>query len=478
MSVVLGVDLATAHARVVALDEDGSVLAERDHPLPGVDSPVEGAREQQAAYAEVVTSLLGRVTDDLGSRGPDVRALSLTGTSGTVVPCDRSGRPTGPALLYSDQQSGHEAERLRAAGIEATATSPMARIGHLLAHGAELVLHTPDVVHAALLGQVVPADTSHALKAGIDAQRCAWDERALAALEVPADALPDLVHPGTVLGELATAVREQAGLPPGVRVVAGMTDGCTAQVAAGAVARGDSVGVLGTTLVLKAVADHEVRGLGGALYSHLAPDGSWWPGGASNVGARPVSTEFGGTSPAALTDLEAAAAAVGPAECVSYPLRGTGERFPFSRPDATGFDLGRAPDRATAYRAFLEGVAFVERLALDTLRDHGVAPRLHHLAGGGSRSELWSRLRATVLDVPVVRARRASSAYGAALLALAAVEHAALPDVVERTLPAGGREPVAPLTGERDRLLTSFHRLREELLLRGLLDPRPDPRTA
>jgi xylulokinase len=478
MSIVIGVDLATAHARAAAVVDDGSVLAEHDAALPEVGGQGAGAREQHPAYLTVVSSLLTQVAADLGARADDVGAVCVTGTSGSVVPCDRDGRPSGPALLYNDQQSADEAALLRAAGIEATATSPMARIGHLARLGAQLVLHTPDVVNAGLLGRVPPTDTSHALKAGIDAERCAWDSRALEALHVEPARVPELVHPGTVLGTLDPGVAARTGLPARTAVVAGMTDGCTAQVAAGAVALGDSVGVLGTTLVLKVVADHDVRGLGGVLYSHYAPDGSWWAGGASNVGARPVAEEFGGTTEAALASLEREAAQSPPASAVRYPLQGVGERFPFSRPEARGFAVGETTDRGSAYRTFLEGVAFVERLALDTLREHGAPAALHHLAGGGSRSALWSRIRATVLEVPVVRAHRASSAYGAALIALAATTGVALPDVVARVLPTDPDDLVEPLEGERERLLDGFHRLRSELDDRGLLDPVPEPRTA
>jgi xylulokinase len=473
--IVLGVDLATAHARVVAVDEDGSVLAEREAPLPAVTSAAPGAHEQQPTYLPVVVDLLAAVAADLGARAADVAGLCLTGTSGTLVPCDADGRPTGPALLYSDQSSAAEAGRLRGAGIAATATSPMARLGHLVAGGARLVLHTPDVVHAGLLGRVVAADTSHALKAGIDPVTATWDAAALAALDVPETAVPDLVHPGTVLGTITPGVAARTGLPSTARVVAGMTDGCTAQVAAGAVTPGDSVGVLGTTLVLKAVATREVRGLDGALYSHYAPDGTWWPGGASNVGARPVAEEFGGTDDRARRALEDLASAAAPALAVSYPLRGTGERFPFARPHATGFTVGDVPGLGSAYRTFLEGVAYVERLGLDVLRAHGVRPELHHLAGGASRSPLWSRIRATVLDLPVVRAPRASSGYGAALLALSAVGREPLPDVVARTTPTEADDVVDPLDDERDRLLDGYGRFREELERRGLLDPDPSP---
>jgi sugar (pentulose or hexulose) kinase len=471
MTITLGVDLATANARVLAVDEGGEVLAEREAALPGVLSPEPGVREQRAAYLPTVLDLLAAVAADLGDRATDVAALCLTGTSGTLVPCDASGRPTGPALLYSDQSSAREAARLRAAGIPATPTSPMARIGHLVREGAALVLHTPDVVHAGLLGHVAPADTSHALKSGVDPVARTWDTAALEALEVPVGALPELVHPGTVLGTLAPEVAARTGLPAGTQVVAGMTDGCTAQVATGAVGAGDSVGVLGTTLVLKAVADHEVRGLDGALYSHLGPDGSWWSGGASNVGARPVADEFGGTDARAIAALEAEAAPAPAAASLSYPLRGTGERFPFAHPGATGFTLGR---EGSAYRTFLEGVAYVERLGLEVLADHGVRPELHHLAGGAARSELWSRIRATVLELPVVRSRHTASGYGAALLALATVTRTALPDLVARVLPTDPDDVVDPLEDERERLRDGYGRLREELHRRGLLDPTPD----
>lgn len=482
--VVLGVDLATADARVVALDEEGAVLAERHAALPPVVGGTTPAgaevREQQPAYLSVVRRLLAAVATDLGERAGDVVALSVTGTSGTLVPCDRAGLPVGPALLYSDGQAVEEAEALRAVGVAATPTSPMARAGLLVALGAELVLHTPDVVHAGLVGRVVATDTSHALKAGIDPVARTWDTRALAALRVPATALPDLVHPGTVLGHLSASTAAATGLGEQVAVVAGMTDGCTAQVAAGAVAPGDSVGVLGTTLVLKAVADHRVTGVGGALYSHYAPDGSWWAGGASNVGAGPVRDELGGTSPRALAELERAATLAGPSSAVVYPLRGTGERFPFARPDARGFVLGGPLEGVAAYRAFLQGVAYVERLALDALREHGVEPTLHHLGGGGSRNRLWSRLRATVLEVPCVLAGRASSAHGAALVALATATGEALVDVVARTATTDPDDVVDPLEEEREQLLDGFHRLREELDHRGLLDPHdlPAPRPA
>ncbi|CAM5591853.1 Xylulose kinase [Streptomyces californicus] len=91
---------------------------------------------------------------------------------------------------------------------------------------------------------------------------------------------------------------------------------------------------------------------------------------------------------------------------------------------ARGFRLGAPRDEADAHRAALEGVAFVERLALERVGRLGVAVRGPlHAAGGGSRSSVWTAIRATVLDRPVHVAERAETAFGAALLAATGTLH-------------------------------------------------------
>lgn len=464
--IFLGLDLATAHARLVAVADSGCVLAQRTLPLPTPAAPAPGRAEQPADYLAAARRLLHEITGELGSRAAAIRALSTTGTSGTIVPCGADGRPVGPAILYHDQRAAAEAKRLAANGFPATSTSPLARIGWLCAHEpAARYLHTPDVVAAGLLGAVPPTDTSHALKAGIDPVAARWNEPALDALDIPRTALPDLVHPGTPLGVLANSLAAELGLPPGVVLIAGMTDGCTAQIGSGAVNLGDTVGVLGTTLVLKAVTEQPVSGHGGAVYSHLAPDGRFWPGGASNVGAGLIRTEFPGAD---LAELDAGAERAGPASSVRYPLPGKGERFPFSHPDATGFRLGGASTRGQDFRALLEGAAFAERLGLDALRALGVRTRSHRVAGGASASRLWNRIRASVLDRPVVKPSHPTSDFGAAVLAFSASTGTPLSAAAARF--ASTAETIEPDPSETGPLRENYERLREELRRRGYLD--------
>ena len=472
---VLGVDLATAAVRAVAVDvAGGDVVAAATARLPRPVRPRPGQLEQPAVHAAVVRTVLRRVTRELGPRAAAVRALSVTGTSGSVVAARAGGAAAGPLLLYADQRGAGHAERVGAlTGQPLGAASTLGRLAWLAdadrraGTGAaeRRYLHVPDLVVADLTGRLV-TDTSHALKAGADPVTGRWPDALLAAAGVPLAALPALVAPGSVTGAVRAEVAGAVGLPPGVLVVAGMTDGCTAQIAAGAVAPGQTAGVLGTTLVLKGVADAEVRGHAGAVYSHRAPDGRWWPGGASNAGAGVLTADRGLP---ALTTADTDAARSGPSPLTGYPLPGTGERFPFARADATRFLLGADdPTPVQRHRAWLDAVAYVERLGLDRLGALGVRSTDHRVVGGGTRSALWTTIRATVLDRPVTRPAQPSSAFGAAVLAAASLTGRPLAETAARLVRRA--EVVDPDPAQAGALEDGYRRLLAELHRRGWLD--------
>jgi len=446
VAIALGVDLATADARVLAIDLDtGDQLAERSHPLT-VDHG-----EQPADYGSIALRLIAAVAHDLGSRAVEVAALAVTGTSGTVVPADERGIPVGPALLYNDSRGAELLALLSSRGLGARPSGALARAAWLQrTRPAPRYLFTADIVTSALAGELLASDTSHALKSGIDPVSATWDLAAADALGIPVDALPRLVRPGRVIGAVAVAVAADVGLPAGVLIVSGMTDGATAQLATGAVSIGDSVGVLGTTLVMKGVATADVVDPTSGVYSHVAPDGAFWAGGASNTGAGVL--RFGPTADLDVRAADAAADLLGPAPVIAYPLSRPGERFPVADPAFPGFlvDLAGVPsdvaDPIARFRAVLEGVAFVERRGLERLAALGVSGGRHHVAGGAAASALWNGIRASVLDRELLVPRHRSSAFGAAVLAGAAGTGESIGEVVARLAgPASVIEPVADL---------------------------------
>ena len=68
-------------------------------------------------------------------------------------------------------------------------------------------------------------------------------------------------------------------------------------------------------------------------------------------------------------------------------------------------------------RAVLEGVAHALADGLELISATGPRPPGARISGGGARSELWCRIVASVLDLPLQRtASTAGSAFGAAML--------------------------------------------------------------
>jgi xylulokinase len=97
-----------------------------------------------------------------------------------------------------------------------------------------------------------------------------------------------------------------------------------------------------------------------------------------------------------------------------------GERTPHPDPHARGAFTGLSArhDRGALWRSMLEGVAYGLRDSLELLRELGANPQSGRVSGGGARSELWLRILASVLGLPLETSEsEEGSAFGAALLA-------------------------------------------------------------
>ena len=66
----------------------------------------------------------------------------------------------------------------------------------------------------------------------------------------------------------------------------------------------------------------------------------------------------------------------------------------------------------------MEGVAYIERLAYELIESlSGEKVTAIYTAGGGSNSDVWLRIRSSVLDKPIYKCRESSGAVGAAIAA-------------------------------------------------------------
>ncbi len=466
----IGIDLGTQSVRVAVVGESGRVLAQASQPLSGCRRGLIHEQEPEEWWRAVVLACRA-VRREMHQA--EIWALAVDGTSGTILLVDQSGNALTPALMYDDGRAQEEADIINGAGGLGQRMQPswaLPKLLWLMRHNSSLVpqarlAHQVDFINRRLAVQSIATDSSNALKTGYDLEHERWPTESLARLGIPDDILPDVVRPGTQLGTVCHEAAESTGIPAGTPIVAGMTDGCAAQIAAGALELGNWNSVLGTTLVLKGVTASRLLDPTNIVYSHRSPDGGWLPGAASNTGAGVLTKYFPGRD---LARLDAQAAEREPATVIAYPLVGRGERFPFCDPSAEGFVLGNPADEVDLYAALLQGTAFIERLCFDYLSVLG-APIDGELAftGGATRSRYWCQLRADILGRPVRLPQNAEPAVGMAILAASAGRRVG---EVARAM-VRVREIIEPRPFRLQRFRTSYVRLIEELAGRGWIPP-------
>jgi len=404
---LIGIDVGTTGVKGVAIDRDGRVLATATAEYP-LSRPQPGWSEQEPEdWWRAAQECLARLPEGPVGFSGQMHGLVVLGGDGDVL---------RPAILWNDQRTVAEAaeieERIGLARlIELTGNRALTgftapKILWLRRHEPEVysrirhVLLPKDYVRYRLTGELAidAADASGTVL--FDVRRRAWSEEVCAALEIPLEWLPP-AHESTEIG--------------------GAGDQAAAALGVGIARPGPASVVLGTSGVVFAALPgyaHDARARL-HVFCHAVPN-MWHAMGVmlSAAGSASWLRAVLGGEPAEL-DGEAERWQPGVEGLLFAPYL-AGERTPHPDPDARGAFTGLSArhDRGALWRAMLEGVAFGLRDSLELLRELGAHPETARASGGGARSELWLRIVASVLALPLeLTESEEGSAFGAALLA-------------------------------------------------------------
>ncbi len=470
----LGIDVGTGGVRAMAVSDTGHVAAEASVAFgQHVISCNTDCHEQSP---EAWWQAACQATAALGDVAKRITAVAVDGTSGTLVALDRLGYPLRPALMYNDPRGNEEAQAINVAagefceklGYRFASSFALAKILWLKNHEPEVFEKTARFVHQAdylvecLTAQPATSDYSNALKTGYDLVDESWPAW-IGELLGGTDRLPSIVAPGTKIGVISNQAAGQTGLPKGLPVVTGATDGTAACLASGIRRPGDYNTTLGTTLVFKGLSRQICRHPDGLIYSHKLPGGLWLPGAAGNTGCQWIGRFFPEVDPKAM---DAAAEACLPVDMLAYPLARTGERFPFLCQSAQGFAVPETDDPTEHYAACLQGVAFIERLSYEVLDQVASATGGEVFStGGGSRSDVWTQCRSDATGRVIHRPVCGESAFGSAILAAAGTFYDRLDEATERMVRI--EKTFTPNHQKADRYEELFGRFRDQLHQRG-----------
>jgi sugar (pentulose or hexulose) kinase len=437
----IGVDIGTQGARVNLIDEKGNLIAigEKIFVLDASSREEQSPLLWEDAFHESLSKMLQTLPLDFDRS--KIISIGVTSTSGTVIPMDKSWNPLHNAIMYSDKRSAPQALKCKAAAEESnqnftafsfsTGLAKMVWFSETYPEKEALIhkwIHAADFIVGKISGVWAVTDYTNAFKSGYDILNYSWPEYIHQKFPIKKEWLPEVVAPGEVIGFIDKNFAEKCQLPKTIKIIAGITDGCASQIAAGAVNPGEWNTTIGTTLVIKGVSKKEIKDPFGRIYSHRHPLGYWMPGGASNTGADWVTNEFGKD----LISLNQYADEHLPGKHLSYPLRQKGERFPFIAPQAEGFE----PEGLSYEERFLanmEGVAYIERYSYQVIEElSGETVKAVFTAGGASNSNTWLKIRSNTLNVPIYKMKYVTGAFGAAMLAASNTFFRDLPEAVEK----------------------------------------------
>jgi sugar (pentulose or hexulose) kinase len=419
---VIGLDLGTSGVRAVAVDASGKILALGSATLPPTKAT--GTRREQSPEdwwngCRTALDELGQKVDLAGAR-----AIAVDATSGTVLPVDNHNRPLAPARMYDDADTRGLAAQIKTLAPRESAahgaTSPAARaLEWTKLPRLHCIIHQADWINGCLGAKDWQTDENNALKTGYDPVRRTWPDW-LRALGLSPGILPEVVPAGTPIGRVSGQAAIALGIPEGITIAAGTTDGCATFLASGATEPGEASTALGSTIVLKLLCDRPIFAPELGIYSHRIGD-TWLAGGASNCGGKTLLQFF---TPDQLASLEPSLHPSKPTGADFYPLPSVGERFPVSDPKLAPRLTPRPAHDAQFLQGIYEAFARVEKTGFAKLAELG-GPALRSVrhAGGGSRSAAWMALREKSLGVPLSSAWSEEAAAGAARLAWRSLGH-------------------------------------------------------
>jgi len=476
-TVYLGIDLGTSGVRVEAYSEDGSQLHLGRSPISSQDT--------EAWIRALRESMRGTRWKRWAVRA------AVDSTSGSFIICGSHGEPLHPPVMYYEKavRGYQKAARLSSArmlesrGFKLSPTSPLPKILELMEEKPSIFSKARWILPPAtwLLYRLrfregeewrdLSVDYSNALKFGLDitSPKPRWFEALFEEAGVPLSLLPTVVSPGDPVGPAESRLAESLGLR-GAELYHGMTDGNAAALAGGALSEGDMVIYSGSTTVPKYVSPcmkpHP------AIYYHRHPLGGYLAGAATSATGGMMTwlaeKVFGVPVNEAFSLMEEAGDPVG---IVFFP---PGARSPFNDPLLGASLLGLWPLREERRRvigrimlASALGITFLEYNYIRLFEQlFGKRVEEVKLTGGGTRSPLWNKLRASIYERRV-KVYGDQVAVGTVIpVLIRAGKHRSIREVEERFLKV--RETLKPdpsITDKyrslRDRYMDAWGKLRE-----------------
>ena len=440
----MGFDAGTQSVKVAVYDDQFNCLT--SHSLPThLHYPQPGWVEMSAdEFLEITVKSMAACAQSLREMGrdpKDVCAVMGDGIICGIVGVNPDGDAVTPYINYLDSRTTPDVEALNARELEIwgretgnPVASPMFpamfarwflknneafnRDGVKFVHNAPYIL-----MHlAGLKGEDAFIDwgAMSGWGLGYDVQKKCWSDEQLEILGIDRKYMPEIVKPWDKVGGLSEAMAERTGLRAGIPILGGAGDTMQSMLGSGIFEAGQGVDVAGTCAMFCVstkgiIPELSKPGTGLIFNSGTLPDTYFYwgfvrTGGLAlrwfkdNVCKKADDAAYYGPMTEGAEKVPAGCRGV---MFLPYLTGGSGEEK-----EASGCFLNMTmdDDQFVMWRAVLEAIGYDYMGLADSYRAAGVDLNRITVTEGGSRNELWNRIKSHMLGADVVRFRNAGGA--------------------------------------------------------------------
>lgn len=448
---LIGIDIGTTNVKGILFNLRGEIVAQKQLEYDTFFLK-NGWTEQDPdqwwkAFECVIRYIVGKCSG--GNR--EIMAIGVSCQAPTMLPVDKKGQPLRNALIWMDRRSEAQCTQLKEQigedkifSITGNRIDPFFVLPELLwfkmnepklYKDTYKILQPNGYINYKLTGQFTIDSVHASISQFYDINSRKWSSDICNRLNISTDILPDVYESTDVIGGVSDEAALSTGLAPGTPVIAGTVDGAAAALEAGITGAGQAVEMTGTSSVLLIGSNvlktnKNLTSMFHAINNRYLVLGTMSATGASLKWFRDQlgfceqnSAKLIEQDAYKLMDLEAEHQSPEPGNIIFLPYM-MGERSPIWNTYARGGFLGLTLDskRGEIIKAIMEGAAFALNHNIEEAKKIGLTFKELRAVGGGVKSKLWLKIKASVINMPIIVPKASVGApLGVAILAGAGV---------------------------------------------------------
>jgi L-xylulokinase len=427
---LLGIDNGSTVSKAALFDIHGreiavaSCKADTEYPYPGWTE-----RDMEMLWQSTACAIR-EVLAKSGANPEEIAGIGNTGHGNGVYLLDKQEKPLRNGIQSMDSRAANVVTEWNQRNFHAQVfpftvqsfwpAQPNALLVWLKENEPQnygrigAILMVKDYIKYRLTGEITGDYTDMSAASLMDVRKRCYSRELMGLYDLSEvyDALPPLKHSSEVIGQVTLAAAQETGLAAGTPVVGGLFDVDASAIGAGAINVNQACLVMGSWSINEVITKDPIVDPSLFMTTLFAEPGLFLTieGSATSAtnlewfvnqccGDERAEAKRRGVSVYDVCSEEVASLPPGSANIIFHPFLYGSNVQPTAR--AGFYGIAGWHTRAHLLRALYEGVVFGHLSHIEKLRIAGAQIDTARLAGGGSRSPVWSQMFADTIQVPM-----------------------------------------------------------------------------